>query len=408
MILYRKVIHPDRKISYEMMELVDTPISSGGEGGVFRLAGKDWWPVRYGNKEVHKRACAKIYNKAFLDKHEKELEKKLFFMIDKSNRPLHLDDGAGGLIQICYPFALLYNAPNGRFVGFLMYFALEGSAPLTCLSVDRSPQYYKKLREIGKLDHTSWDLFVKFRFPDGTHTASNRYVILFNIASVISRLHETGKYVIVDMKPDNFLISLNGGVSLVDVNSVQVSSGRTCFKSLVTTPNYIAPEMQKNPQGKKTVAFDLFNLAVIFYQVLTGTHPFSYSIKGGAMNQGTSIQEHIYSGKFACGKSRKHFILPQQHQRYDNLPDSIKQLFIRAFEGAARSRPSAREWMDVLRPIVKATNAFHSNTPIRTTAPPPPKRHALFAWKKACPICGVPYLDPDTSRYCYNCGTERK
>jgi len=430
---FRKVIHPDRTISYEPIELIDKPISSGGEGGVFLLAGKDWWIVRYGTKDVRKRACAKLYNQTFLIKHEKELEKKLTYMIDRNNRPEHLDDGVVGLAQICYPFAILYDAPNGRFVGFLMHFALEDSIPLTILTADRSPQLYKKQRELGLLNQKHWELFQKFCFPDATHTATKRYAFLLNIASVVNYIHATGKYVIADLKPDNFLITIHGGVSIVDINSIQVSDGKkNFFPSLVATPDYIPPELQTNPAGKKTVSYDLFSMAVVFYQVLTGTHPFNYSVKDGGPNLGTSIQEHIRGGHFACGKSRKHFVLVSQHMRYDNLPESLKRLFQRAFEGSPNNRPTAREWMEAIkvvwtgRPVSPASapqktpEAAPQNTakpkptpkkPARTNAPPVtatmPQR-IPYAWKMCCPMCGHTYLDPVTSRYCHNCGTARK
>ena len=428
MILFRKVTHSNSTISFHEIELIDKPLSSGGEGGVYRLAGQDWWLVKCGNTTIRKRACAKVYSNAFLNKHEKELEKKLSFMIDPVNRPDFLDDGVQQLIQVCYPFSLLYDSPKGHFVGFLMYFALEDSASLTLISVDRSPKYYKKLRELGILDPKEWDLFVKFRFPDLTHTEPKRYAIVFNIASTIHYLHETGKYVIADIKPDNFLVNLRGGISLVDINSVQVSNGRKCFPSLVATPDYIPPEMQKNPLGNKTVAFDCFSMAVVFYQVLTGTHPYSYSVKDSSLNLGTSVQEHIMNGKFACGKSRKKYILAPQHKRYDNLPEELKQLFLRAFEGPARSRPSAQEWMVALKPICKKTLNPTTTSCLKPRSPLPPRdnKHQqkngavskktagnnpprqIFAWTKVCPMCGTPYLNPDSSRYCYHCGTMRK
>ena len=391
---YFKQNHPRGRASYIEVVLKDQPMSSGGEGSVYRLSGADSW--KPAGSTVTKRACAKVFSQGFLARHGKEMEEKLDFMTDPKNYPRYLDDGATNLIQICWPMSLLYDAPGGSFVGFMMYYALEDSVPLSTITIQRSEAYFKMQERMGKLNRIERDIYKQFEDP------RSRMPFVFNIASEIDYFHNLGIYVNGDLKPDNFLINARGGVSLVDLNTVQVKAGRKYYPSFVATPDYVPPEYQDNPTGKKPMSFDLFSMAVIFYQILVGIHPFAYSVKG-ANTVGTTIQEHIRSGKFACGKNRKHFTLSPQHQRFDNLPDSLKELFKRAFEGAASRRPSAREWMNVLTAIRKA-GTWPSGAPAsvrRASAPGANKKP-----NDRCPVCGTPYLTP-SSRFCHICRTPR-
>ena len=393
---YFKKYDSEGRPYYMEVILKDQPMSSGGEGSVYRLVGADSWKPT--GSTVTKRACAKVFNQEFLAKNGKAMEEKLNFMTEPKNYPKYLDDGASNLIQICWPMSLLYDAPDGSFVGFLMYYALEDSVPLSTITIQRSDAYFRMQERMGKLNRLERDIYKQFEDP------LSRLPFMFNIASEINYFHDLGYYVNGDLKPDNFLINARGGVSLVDLNTVQVKAGRKYYPSFVATPDYVPPEFQGNPTGKKPLSFDLFSMAVVFYQILVGVHPFAYSIKGGN-TVGTSIQEHIRSGKFACGKSRKNFTLPPQHQRFDQLPKSLQTLFKRAFEGPASKRPTAREWMDALTAIRRGVSP--SSPP-----QPPLTRTGLSGGRTVkkksdrCPVCGTPYLT-DRSRFCHICRAPR-
>ena len=385
--------HPGGQVTYREVFLKSEAMSSGGEGSVFRLNGQDSWKPT--GSTVTKRACAKVFNQGFLAKHGKEMEEKLDFMTNPKNCPRYLDDGAANLIQLCWPMSLLYDAPGGKFVGFMMYYALEDSVPLSTITVQRSDAYFRMQEQLGRLNRTERDIYKMFENP------RSRMPFVFNIASEVNYLHDLGIYVNGDLKPDNFLINARGGVSLVDLNTVQVQTGRKLYPSFVATPDYVPPEFQGNPTGKMPVSFDLFSMAVVFYQILVGVHPFAYSDKGSGA-KGTSIQDHIRSGKFACGKNRNSFTLSPQHQRFDHLPDSLRILFQKAFEGPASKRPTAREWMNALMAIRNGVAAT-SVPPSPTKKPSKPRRRKK---DNRCPVCGTPYLTA-SSRFCYNCRTPR-
>ena len=356
---YLKKINNAKGISFEEIHL-GSSMNSGAEGTVYAIQGKNSWQEHFGPKRavVTKRVCAKIYSATHLAKHGKQLEAKLQFM--GQHRPQYLHDGPANMVQICYPFGLLYDRPNGSFVGMLMYLALDGSASMSIIANDKAPAYYQKLRQLNKVKEAEWRIFRKFMFPSNYQPSRERLILVHNVAALIHYLHDTRKYVIVDMKPENFLITLRGGISLVDVDSVQVAFGHEKYPSLMATPDYVPPEFYKYKSMQKElkdISFDLFSMAVIFYKLLTGTHPFCYSVKNGSGHVGTSVPEHIQSGWFACGSRRSHFTLMPQHKRFDLLPKPIQDLFKRAFEGKPGNRPTALEWKHAIASILTHNSA---------------------------------------------------
>lgn len=373
--------------SFQEIHLGDV-MNSGAEGTVYKIQGKDSWQEPFGPQKtvVTKKVCAKIYSPTHLAKHGTQIEKKLHFM--GQHRPQYLHDGPNNMIQICYPFGLLYDRPNGAFVGMLMYLALDGSASMSIIANDRAPSYYQRLRQIGKIKEMEWNIYQKFQFLPNAQPSRERYVMIHNIAALIHQLHVTRKYVIVDMKPENFLITIKGGISLVDVDSVQVSDGREKYPSLMATPDYVPPEFYNNKSvrdGLKDESFDRFSMAVIFYKVLTGTHPYCFTVKNGGAHVGTSVPEHIQYGGFACGCNRKNYVLLPQHNRFDHLPAQVQDLFKRAFEGKPEKRPSALEWKNAMANLLMHQAQPPKPTSIIRKYAPKVKK----TWKKPTPVGGT-------------------
>lgn len=408
MLAYLKKIDNNGVASFSPIQLGDA-MSSGGEGTVYSILGEDSWKERFAPTKtiVTKRVCAKIYSDGHLRKHSRQLESKLNFMM--RHRPEHLHDGPRNMIQICYPFGVLYDKPDGQFVGMLMYLALDDSVSMSIVANDKAEAYYKRLHQMGQLKKTEWEIYKKFQFTPDSQPSYARYIIVHNVASLVQYLHSTGKYVVADMKPENILITIKGGISLVDVDSIQVSYRHEKYPSLVSTFDYAPPEFHKNinsKKGFKDVSFDLFSMAVIFYKILTGTHPFCYSVKGGDKNAGTSVPEHIRKGGFACGRNRSKYNLSRQHRRFDNLPAAVKDLFTRAFEGDPQNRPTALEWKNVMVTVIKGSQkpSNGNNRPIAQKYVP----HKSFRWKNVCPFCGTRYPKPASSNFCSRCGKKRE
>ena len=337
---------------------------AGGEGAVYKIG------TVTGLQGVF---CAKIYHKDYLIKHP-EKSVKLKYMVE--HRPRNLSD-TNGMIQICYPAFLLFDAPTGgNFIGYVMYHALENSRDLQNVAMNVNKARFESLRRIGKPDTIGENIFNKYprpQSPADIDILQNRYKIIHNICSVIQYLHQDGHYVIGDIKPENILMTVNAGISLVDVDSIQITeNGKLLFANEASTPEYCPPEFLQHPQKIKTISFDLFSIAVLFYQILIGTHPYTYTIRN--QSKQNDIAGNIRYGYYANGKKKKSFNAPKCHLLFDYLPQNLQDLFNRAFEGNPNARPTAQEWKDAMRSLIHGTPVVStkkpSSQPVKKTSKP--------------------------------------
>lgn len=339
---------------------------AGGEGAVYKIGSVA------GLQGVF---CAKIYHKDYLIKHP-EKSVKLKYMVE--HRPRNLSD-TNGMIQICYPAFLLFDAPTkGNFIGYVMYHALENSRDLQNVAMNVNEARFESLRRIGKPDTIGESIYHKYprpQSPADIDILQNRYKIIHNICSVIHYLHQDGHYVIGDIKPENILMTVNAGISLVDVDSIQITeNGKLLFANEASTPEYCPPEFLRHPQKIKAISFDLFSIAVLFYQILIGTHPYTYTIRN--QSKQNDIAGNIRYGYYANGKKKKSFNAPKCHLLFDYLPQNLQDLFNRAFEGNPNARPTAQEWKDTMRSLIHGTPVVSvkkpSSQPVKKT--PKPKK----------------------------------
>ncbi|MBB5018766.1 serine/threonine-protein kinase [Chitinivorax tropicus] len=78
-----------------------------------------------------------------------------------------------------------------------------------------------------------------------------------------------------DIKPANIMIMTNGKLKIADFGIARVGDSELTQVGMVMgTPSYIAPE-QYMGKGRVDQRADLFSVAVVFYQLLTGEKPFT-------------------------------------------------------------------------------------------------------------------------------------
>ena len=235
---------------HERITLADEAFASGGEGEVRAVKNK---PARFKN------ICVKLY---YQKKRSRLQESKIKYMVE--NPPMKVE-GPGFLIG--WPLDYVTDE-DGAFMGFIMPLAYSDSQQLITLT---TPNLSKKL---GR----EW--YDRYDRANGKSSLIARLKLLNNIAIPIHFLHSTGKYVLKDFKPENVLITHDGKVSLVDMDSVQISEGsRMLFPGTAATPNYIPPEYYSKGVGKSTSvplnkSWDNFAIGVVFYQILFGLHPY--------------------------------------------------------------------------------------------------------------------------------------
>jgi serine/threonine protein kinase len=305
--------------------LENPPLGQGGEGVVYKAR----------KTSLKGNWVAKIY-------HPQERttlrEPKIKYLIDHTPQ-------AATTSGAIFPEKPLYNQA-GEFVGFLMQQTV-GQVDITSLC---------SLTPSAKLD-ISWHKKYHRYAASGV---GNRLQVCYNIAQAFDQLHQSGKFVFVDIKPENIKLTYEGDISLIDIDSIQVAEDdRLLFAAQKLTHEYSPAEITQLDFKKEYVpeSWDRFSLAVVFYKILFGLHPYTGSCKP-PFDQYVTNEQKIAQGLFVHGKQQKHFkVIPIPHQNFHLVPKKLQQLFLRAFEEGhthPEQRPTMAEWMQVL----EQTKAF--------------------------------------------------
>ncbi|MEI6519692.1 MAG: serine/threonine-protein kinase, partial [bacterium] len=98
--------------------------------------------------------------------------------------------------------------------------------------------------------------------------------ILEKIAAALDFAHEQG-IVHRDIKPENILIDRQGVPSLTDFGIARSLEGTRMTTGMVGTPEYMSPEQSRGEDVSRHS--DQYSLAIVAYEMLTGTTPFHSS-----------------------------------------------------------------------------------------------------------------------------------
>jgi hypothetical protein len=293
----------------------------------------------------------------------------------KEFNPTRVNDGARGklIYQIEHPPANLV-APRFRLawpiglvtagtarLGFLMPGAFPNSIPLEELIVPTlAPNVQQLFRD---------------RFDLGQPNALlNRMKAALNICAALQMLYSGGEYNVIDMKPNNILITPSGEVTLVDLDSIQIlERGSVKFEGVDGTDRYKPPEGLGNRvyPSYKNIHWDEFSLAIILYQTMVGAPPHAASF-GGAFSQCTDMSDKIRAGLFVFGRHESLIINRSPlHDTFKRLPDEVQQLFRRAFNLGHDNpaiRPSVVDWGGSIH---RAVDLLESQSKVRSRASTP-------------------------------------
>lgn len=117
---------------------------------------------------------------------------------------------------------------------------------------------------------------LRARLEEGRLSLADAQVIVRQIVSALTLAHREG-VVHRDLKPENiFLCNVGDGTVRVKVLDFGISKLQdsnmmmTQEHTILGTPNYMAPEQAMGQQSRIDARTDLFALAVIFYEMLTG------------------------------------------------------------------------------------------------------------------------------------------
>ncbi len=282
-----------------------------------------------GQAKIHKilgqNMVAKIYHKLDISKRDR-LNEKLLFMVQ--NPPFDTTTPYEIIQSIVWPEKVLYDNAN-NFIGFTMPF-INKSTELTILTI---PSYSNKSDKI-------WS---KFNSSRNRAFFKQRSAICYNLASVLQKIHESNRYVIVDLKPQNILIDIEGKISLIDIDSIQVTTPLRTYHADAWTEEYCPPEffiLSINPKQKRVDSdWDYFSFSVIVYQLFFQIHPFMGTVGTNA------LVDNIKNRYFVHGRNSKVFsFLPPPHNNFSKLSLELQNYFKDTFDGQAYQRVSFDFW----------------------------------------------------------------
>jgi|GEM_PF-541148 len=329
-----------------------TPVSSGGEGDIFRVVFNKDAPAH----------VAKIYKPGVATP---ELEAKLKIML------VHPPE-ASVLSQVAWPRDVLYDT-NKQFCGFVM----------AELNINA---------ELGDI----------YKYPPSLSVSSHQKLIIAqNICAVISAVHKAG-YAFGDFNPRNIgLDTQTGLVSFLDTDTYHVFNPEqnTTYRCNVCAPGYAAPELlekvsnylTENPAASKnayaqtplptfTQETDNFALAIhIFKLLMNGYTPFGGIIESASVSQSSpgvgdaAVRRNSYC--FRPGYKPQSVAIPD----LDALPEEMETLFTKAFINGRehpQNRPNANTWHGALSRYEKELVTCGKN-----------EQHQYHKKNRSCPLC---------------------
>ena len=212
---------------------------------------------------------------------------------------------------------------------------------------------------------------------EGPMPPSRAVPILIQVCGALQEAHEMG-IVHRDLKPENIFLSTQGGIAdfpkvldfgLAKVTERQMQPGSVILTQegmVFGTPEFMSPEQA---QGRTLDArSDIYSLAVILYEVLTGKLPFD------AKTPMEYIQKHVTEA-----------IIPLSQRRPElKLPAELDGVLEKALSKNPQHRyQSATEFAEALRPFGGADDRLPMSS---SPGVPPASAHA--------PISGVAPFAP--------------
>ncbi|MFN7936341.1 MAG: serine/threonine-protein kinase [Bryobacteraceae bacterium] len=156
-----------------------------------------------------------------------------------------------------------------------------------------------------------------------------------------------------DLKPANLFFENSGRVRILDFGMARIQDSKLTQAGVALgTLNYMAPEQIRGE--KCTAASDVFSCGIIFYELITGRHPFSHGSGG--------IQEILTAMLFQEP--------PPLRQLVPDAPPGIENVIAQALDKDPSRRPqNASELRGMLRSCRLGASAAAPQAPAPVQAP---------------------------------------
>ncbi|MFI4891268.1 MAG: DNA-binding protein [Steroidobacterales bacterium] len=289
---------------------LDATGKSGGAGEIFAIRGKPGY-------------VAKIYHATTSQAHLDQYRRKLQWMVDYKPSLPPVPAEYPDIVQLAWPEALILR--QSRFVGFAMQkIDFDRTLELDYLLNRRQSAREGFDADYGKLA-----------------------TVAFNLASVINCLHDR-RIAIVDLKPMNVKVyKAELYVSILDCDGFHIATDEFRSDAPQVTPEYLAPEFHDKAVAHPE-AQDRFALATIIFRLLNyGIHPFT-GVAPDHRHHPTELAGRIKQGLYPYGKAAHKRVRKVPASVHEAFPDSLRELFDRAFASTGYTRPSAGEWAAAL------------------------------------------------------------
>jgi serine/threonine protein kinase/formylglycine-generating enzyme required for sulfatase activity len=226
--------------------------------------------------------------------------------------------------------------------------------------------YLAEARTVANLDHPNivpvhdvgstedCPCFIVSKFIDGTDLATRLHQsrsslleavdLVATVAEALHYAHERG-VVHRDIKPGNLLLDNSGKPFVADfglaLREQDVGQG-PCYAG---TPAYMSPEQARGEGHRVDGRSDIFNLGVVFYELLTGRRPFRADARGSLLEQIISLEARP----------------PRQWD--DTIPNELERICLKALAKRASERyTTAQDLADDLRHFLAVASAGERST----------------------------------------------
>ena len=194
------------------------------------------------------------------------------------------------------------------------------------------------IHDIGETD--DGQLFIVMTYYEGTTLKSKvesaplpideSISIIMQIASGLSKAHDKG-IIHRDIKPDNIMMTKRNEIKLLDFGLAKLAGQTqvTMEGTTLGTAAYMSPEQARGEIVDQRS--DIFSLSVIFYQLLTGHHPFEAEHQLATMyaiinEKPTPIRQHNLDIPEALAAIVEKGMAKELNQRYASLHQMISDL----------------------------------------------------------------------------------
>lgn len=314
----------------ERIKIEDIPFAKGGEGGIYRIIQSPYFDC-----------CVKYFHPGKIDSRIPKLD----YMIKHQ-----LVAPTNSQYKICWPIDFVYS--NGNRVGFIMPLSFARSHSLYDIYLKDDNPIFNRKTKVG---------------------VENRLKLLFNIATSINILHKEG-YVLVDFKPQNILFTDSGQISMIDLDSIQISrNNNLIFPATAFTIDYAYP-LELNLIGKSEIIstrWDCYSFSIVAYQILLGIHPFTASTEKKDMNGNeiSGLAELMFNNMFPFGPRKADILtMPTIQYYFYCLPPKLQGIFINSFN-LNGTKPSMSMWLSVLIEVIN-NKTFEENLFRENPRPP--------------------------------------